>query len=566
MTFPPLPDPAALYRVLAESAPDPIITVDEASTILSVNPAAERVFGYAAAEMLGQPLDMLMPDLLRAGHHAGMGRYLATGQRRIPWQGVRVAIRSKSGVEVPIEVSFGEFVTDGRRLFSGFLRDVTQQRRAEARLAFLGEASRVLSDSLEVGPTLQTLARLVIPGLADYCHVDLVDAETGEIRRVATAHVNPARQVALDEMSRRYPPNETPGYATVRAIRTGESRLLADVPAAYLTEIARDEGHLRLAQALAPKSFVVAPLVARGRVIGAMLLATTLDSDRRYGPEDLAMVEELARRAAVAVDNARLYQESERARAAAEAASLAKDQFLATMSHELRTPLNAIGGYADLLELEIRGPVNEAQRVDLTRIRRSQRHLLALVNDVLDLARLGAGATVLRVTDVALADAFADLDALVRPQMDSKALVYEPCEPDPATAVRADRDRLVQVLANLVSNSIKFTPPGGRITVECDAHDDVVQFRVTDTGIGIPPDQLERVFEPFTQVDEGLTRRAEGTGLGLAISRDLARAMGGELRAQSIVGEGATLTLTLPIGVFRAQPAPSTDASDRASR
>jgi PAS domain S-box-containing protein len=546
MTLPHTPDPAVLYRVLAESAPDPIITIDEGSTILSVNPAAERIFGYAAAEMLGQSLHMLIPERMRGGHDAGMGRYLATGRRHIRWQGIRVAIRTKSGAEIPVEVSFGEFVADGRRLFAGFLRDVTAQIRAEARLAFLGEASRVLSASLEVGPTLQALARLVIPGLADYCHVDLVEAETGEIRRVATAHVNPAKQAALDEMSRRYPPNETPGYATVRAIHSGAARLLAEIPPAYLDEVARDEGHRRLAEALAPRSFVVAPLVARGRVIGAMLLAATPDSERRYGSDDLAMVEELARRAAVAVDNARLYQESERARAAAEAASRAKDQFVTTMSHELRTPLNAIGGYAELLEMGLRGPVTDQQRQDLTRIRASQRHLLSLVNDVLDVARLSTGVVDLRVADISLADVFADLEALVRPQVDAKALAYEPCRPDPAATVRADGARLVQVLANLVSNSTKFTPAGGRIAVACEVHEDVVEVRVTDTGIGIPADQLDRIFEPFTQVHEGLTRPVEGTGLGLAISRALARGMGGDLTAESVVGEGSVFTLTLP--------------------
>ena len=551
-----MPDPAALYRVLAESAPDPIISIDESSTILSVNPAAERVFGYAASEMVGAPLQLLIPERLRAAHAAGMGRYLATGVRRIPWQGVRLAIRTKSGAEVPVEISFGEFVADGRRLFSGFLRDVSAQHRAETRLAFLAEASRVLATSLEVGATLQALAQLVVPGLADYCHVDIVGPETGRIERVATAHVDPAQQAALVEMSGRYPPSAVEGYATVRAIRSGESRLLADVPPDYLEQVARDEGHLRLARALAPRSFVVAPLTARGRVIGAMILVATPDSQRRFGPEDLVMAEELARRAAVAVDNARLYQESERARAAAEAANRAKDQFLATMSHELRTPLNAVGGYAELLALGIRGPVTEAQRADLERIQRSQRHLLSLVNDVLDVARMEAGALELRVTDVRLVDALADLKALVTPQMEAKALAYEPCPVHHGTTVRADRHRLVQILANLVSNSVKFTRGGGRVAVRCEVREAAVEVRVADTGIGIPADQLERIFVPFTQVHEGLTRHAEGTGLGLAISRNLARAMGGELRAESVLGQGATLVLTLPRGADRG-PAPS---------
>jgi signal transduction histidine kinase len=224
------------------------------------------------------------------------------------------------------------------------------------------------------------------------------------------------------------------------------------------------------------------------------------------------------------------------------------------MSHELRTPLNAIAGYAELLALGVRGPLTEAQSQDMARIRRANQHLTGLVTDVLNFARLEAGQVEYHVAEVHLGPLVADLEALVGPQLAAKRLAYDhdACGPDtPAQphVVRADAEKVRQVLVNLLSNAIKFTDAGGRISLACedDAPAGVVRVRVTDTGRGIPPERLAHVFEPFVQVDRDLTHTSQqGVGLGLAISRDLARGMGGELSAESIPGEGSTFTLTLP--------------------
>jgi signal transduction histidine kinase len=241
----------------------------------------------------------------------------------------------------------------------------------------------------------------------------------------------------------------------------------------------------------------------------------------------------------------------EEARRVADEANQAKSDFLATMSHELRTPLNAIAGHVQLLQMELRGPVTAEQRQALDRIGRAQRHLLGLINDVLNLSRIEAGQIEYTLASVNLHDMLGDIAPMIEPQLATKQLRYGVRDPLSLPAVRADRDKLHQIFLNLLSNAVKFTEPGGSITIEAHEgteppHDVVI--RITDSGCGIPADKLEAIFEPFVQVRAELTRPHEGTGLGLAISRDLARGMGGDLGAESSPNEGSTFVLRLPRG------------------
>ncbi|HLL48320.1 MAG TPA: HAMP domain-containing sensor histidine kinase, partial [Longimicrobiaceae bacterium] len=220
--------------------------------------------------------------------------------------------------------------------------------------------------------------------------------------------------------------------------------------------------------------------------------------------------------------------------------------FLAVMSHELRTPLNAIGGYAELIEMGIRGPVTAQQQEDLRRIQTSQRHLLGLINEVLNYARLETGTVHFDLADVPVREAVIGAELLVAPQARSKGLTLAVTDCAPDLEVRADAEKLRQIVVNLLSNAVKLTDPGGHVEVSCDRDDARVRVRVRDTGIGIPADKIAAIFDPFVQVRADLTRPHEGTGLGLAISRDLARGMGGDLVAESTPGVGSTFTLTLP--------------------
>ena len=302
--------------------------------------------------------------------------------------------------------------------------------------------------------------------------------------------------------------------------------------------------HLKEARRLSGGGPIAAiPMTVDGQVVGG--LGFTFPPDGTIGTEDVEFMTALAQQCSQAIERARLYDAEKRARAFAEEANKAKTDFLTTMSHELRTPLNAIGGYADLIQAGIRGPVTEEQTLDLDRIKRSQRHLLSLINDVLNFAKLQAG--MVQVADIEFdMDAVASgAEALVTPQILEKQLTYRFIGAGERCIVRGDPEKVEQILLNLLSNAIKFTEPGGEVTVSLECDDTTVTAKVSDTGTGISSDKLQAVFEPFVQLNRTKTSSNEGTGLGLAISRDLARAMGGELTLSSEPNVGSVFSLRL---------------------
>jgi signal transduction histidine kinase len=329
---------------------------------------------------------------------------------------------------------------------------------------------------------------------------------------------------------------ELDGFGLLRALRADEKT--AELPVILLSaragEEARVEGMEAGADDYLVKPFAAQELLARVGAHARLARARRDTADRLRDAAD---------------EIARLYHAEQDARADAERANRAKGEFLAAMSHELRTPLNAIAGYIDLLEAGIYGPLGERPLAAIDRMRTSQKHLLSLINDILNFAKLESGSVRYDVQDVVLRRVFEDIGAMVEPQLDAQGLAYDVRLPPPDLRVRADRERLQQILLNLLSNAIKFTERGGRIGIDtalpADADGDAVEVRVTDTGCGIPSDRVASIFDPFVQVHRELTRPTEGTGLGLSISRDLARGMGGELHVHSEEGVGSTFTIVL---------------------
>jgi signal transduction histidine kinase len=340
----------------------------------------------------------------------------------------------------------------------------------------------------------------------------------------------------------------------VAAMQETEQRLLTNRSAVEHRRAVRTDWVIALGTLVAfvLSAFTVAALAraaAREAAAAAELEATNEQlqeqaAELEAANEELqATTEDLAEQTLVAERSADDAREAQRV---AEDANQAKSSFLATMSHELRTPLNAIAGYAELLALGLRGPVTPEQTMDLDAIRRSEEHLLGLINSILAFARLEASQEQMTLAPVPVADAIATVEALIKPQIGGKGLGFDTSGAAPGVVAYADRHKMAQILTNLVSNAIKFTERGGTVWVSCEANDSMVHVRVRDTGRGIAAADMERIFEPFVQLDRQLSRPVEGVGLGLAISLRLARAMGGNLTAESAPGDGSTFTLILP--------------------
>ena len=407
--------------------------------------------------------------------------------------------------------------------------------REQQRSQLLSDASRILASTLDYEQTLDTVARLAVGKLADWCGVDLVESN-GKVRQVIVAHKDEEKVRRARELNKRYPPNYDGPNGVGAVIRSGNPEIYSDITDEMLSVAARDAEHLAIMRELQIKSALLVPMVARGRVLGALTLISSV-SGRRYDEADLALGVELGTRAAIAIDNAQLYR-------SALAASNAKSAFLATMSHELRTPLNAIIGYQSLLDEGIPGKLNEAQRAQLSRIRASADHLLGLIDEVLTFSRLDAGKEVVEEDEVDLRSVISSALLMVTPLAEAKGLTLS----DETTDARlvTDPGKVRQILLNLLSNAIKFTDEG-EISVHSRREGASLTLSVVDRGIGIAAKDLENVFDPFWQVEQRSTRRVGGSGLGLSVSRNLARLLGGDVTVQSIPNEGSTFNLVLPV-------------------
>jgi signal transduction histidine kinase len=463
-------------------------------------------------------------------------------------------------------------------------RDLAEASRD--RFSFLAEVSRCLADSLDYEATLTTVAGMSLPYLDAWCIVDVL-APDGELRRIAVVHPDPDKQEAARALAKEYPPRASDLIGAPKVIRTGRPEMVFDVPDSALVAAAHDERHLEVLRKLGIRSYVIVPMVARGHVLGAMTFITA-EQDRRFGDIDVVMAEDLARRAAMAVDNARLHQEAEEARDtaeaalaeaemaleeaataeehlrdardAAEAALHTRDEFVSTMTHEVQTPLNAIIGYLELLEMDVSGALADTQRSYVQRAQESSRHLLRLVRDVLDFSKSETARLAVEHEEVGAAETARGALALVRPLASGRLLTLVD-ETASAAGLRyvGDEYRVRQILVNLLTNAIKFTPAGGRVTLQCRLAADgggrgELVYTVTDTGEGVRPEDAERIFEPFVQGAAGLTRRHGGTGLGLPISRRLARLMGGDVMLDRSGASGAVFTLRLPAGASTPVP------------
>jgi PAS domain S-box-containing protein len=602
----------ARYRTLTEVDPDGIVVMDDTGIIVSANPAMERIFGYPLEELVGEPLTVLVPQRFREAHNKGMQRYLATGRRNIPWTGIELPGLTRSGREVAIELAFGEYVHEGRHVFAGFIHDISRRKREEARRLTEHAVTRVLAGAAAVEEAapgiLRTMGEMLRWDLGVLWRVEAgtlrfvtgwhapgVDGEPFEAaNRDAALGVGeglPGRvwergeAVWIQELSGdpNFPRARIAAEAGLRTgfafPITGGGQTLGVIEFFARDAEIPDESMLRTMEAMGSEigQFIVRKEAEaeRDRALADAVEARAIaeeqagELERQTGElqNQAAQLQETQAELEIAVfelqrTNGELRQrteEAEQATTEAEEANRAKSQFLANMSHELRTPINAIMGYTDLLEMGIAGALNEQQRAHLERVRSSSQHLLSLVNEILDLAKVESGQLRVARERSALREALDAALGLVVPQaVRAGVAVRDEVAPDADTAYWGDPERVQQILANLLTNAIKFTRRGGSVRVGCavtDQPDSTVQARgsgnwlrvdVEDTGVGIAPEHQEEIFQPFFQVDGGYTRESGGTGLGLSISRRLARLMGGDVTLQSRPGNGSCFTLWLP--------------------
>lgn len=542
-------DPVAtlMSDISAQPAVAAVISNEESGSLGYESATGERLTGFAVVPMVqwgvvverpaavalaGTQLarDLAFAIFLLVVATAAILGWFAAAQLAAPLESLAHAVDALAFGTTPTALPRSS-VTEVSRLAAVFgdLRDqlnlrTAERERAEKRLRFLADASSHLAASLDYDTTLERVAWLAVPALADWCFVDVLE-DNGEIRRVEVAHTDKARTADADVL-RKHAPDRRAEDGIARVLRAGVPELIRELQDGKLPSITRDAHHQAVVKTLGIRSIMRVPLLARSRTLGVITLAST-DLDRRYGATDLALAEELGRRCAIAVDNARLYAESQQA-------IRARDEFLSIASHELRTPLTGIKGYAQiLLRAHTRGNLDEDRlRRSLETIDDAADRLAALVDDLLDVSRIRTGHLPLRLTTVDLAATLREAADRYRDYLsDQHTLVLNL----PAAAVYAavDAGRMEQVVTNLLSNAVKYTPAGGEVILSLVGGDGGALVQVQDSGIGLPQDSLEAIFQPFGRAANATRRSLPGMGLGLYICRTLVERHGGRIWAVS---------------------------------
>jgi len=561
-----LRDADLVYRRLAaivESSDDSILGLDLNGTITSWNRGAERLYGYTAAEAVGQPVTIVIPEE-RIDDEKRMLARVRSGDRLEQFETVRVR---KDGSRFDVSVTLSPLKDASGRITgaSKIARDITDRRHADRvreelldrerlalaeavaardRLAFLAEISALLTSSLDYQETLDRAVHLALPRLGDYCNV-LVEDDHGQLRHVAWGHVDRAKEPAVRDLVRLIieAPNRggVPTFSDV-VMKTAKRVVVTHAAIVEATEKLPkdlDPALMEIGRTLLPYAYVGVPLLSRGRPIGVMSFGTTgQESRREYGATDVTLIEEFARRVSTAIDNARLFRQ-------ADELNRLKDEFLATLSHELRTPLSAILGWSRMLAARQLDDERAARAIEA--IERNAQAQSQIVDDILDVARGMAGNLRLEVKPVDLVGVAHRGVEAIAPAAAAKRLDVAVTSTRPVT-VLGDAGRLQQVVWNLLSNAVKFTGAGGQIAIAIQATDSHAELAVADTGIGIAPAFMPYVFDKFRQGDGSYTRQHGGLGLGLAIARHLTELHGGSIEARSDgEGRGATFTVRLPL-------------------
>ncbi|HEX6260456.1 MAG TPA: PAS domain S-box protein [Woeseiaceae bacterium] len=527
--------------ILAISA-DAIICIDDAQRITMFNDGAEQMFGYRKAEAIGQPLELLIPERFRGAHRGHVASFAvgAPTARRMGERGAHIVALRNSGEEFPADAAISKLEVGGKNVLTVAVRDVTEQRRIEREERFLGEVAAALGSTLDCTEALDRLAQLMVRDVAAVCIVTTV-AEDGRLDVLRVAYRNSANAAATEALQQlAVDPRPLPASSIFGG---GHAVLMEDVDQWRLDSTGIDEADRRVLGELRPDSLLAVPLAAHGRVLGAMVL---VERARRLGPGELRLAEEVARRAATAVENAHLYRD-------ALEATRARDELLGIVAHDLRNPLQAILMNAQLLRRA--GGQPERRSLESSEaIERSAARMARLIDDLLDLTRMEAGRLSVARERVPVDKLVADCVAPQQALATSASLELRSSVASDVPDVWGDHDRLLQVLENLVGNAIKFTAPGGRITVGAARDGGDVRFWVADAGAGIPAEHLPHLFDRFWQAH---TAERRGAGLGLPIAKGIVESHGGRLSVESNPGRGSTFSFSIPLALPEEQAVPN---------
>jgi len=517
---------------ILEATPDFVCTADPTGQVLYMNRAWREALDLAEDEVAGKSVLDLMPGwaatvILREAIPAA----LQTGS----WSG-ETSVIGPQGREIPVlQVVIAHKGAGGEvEYLSTVIRDITDRKRSEETQRFLSDASRELSGSLEYGEILDRVMDLLLTGVADYCLIDLIDEE-GEVRRVAARHRAPDKQHLVERL-RAFPPAGERPPGTPQVFRTGETELVSRVTDAWMRAVSVNEEHLATLRELAPVSVLILPLRARGRVIGAVTCACADPEGACFDQRAVALEQDLVGRAALAIDNAQLYGQTQQL-------VRTRDEVLRVVAHDLRNPLNTIGMSAGFL-LDTAPPrviAHAGKHLEI--VRRSVDRANALIQDLLDVARMEAGKLTVQRVPVdprALVEESLELQQV---QAEQAGLRLESRVPADLPLVAADPARLLQVFGNLIGNAIKFAADEGVILVGAENGDGHVCFSVSNHGRGIPAEEQAHLFDPFWQAQGEVS----GAGLGLAISKGIVEALGGRIWVESQLSVGTTLYFTLPV-------------------
>ncbi|MEO5588188.1 MAG: PAS domain-containing sensor histidine kinase [Gemmatimonadaceae bacterium] len=536
---PKLPD--AVLAVIATISADAIICLDESQRIIFYNQGAETIFGYRDQEVIGKPLEVLIPERFRAVHPSHVAEFGESPvQARRMGERRRIVGLRENGEEFPAEAAISHLVADGRKVYSVVLRDVTERHRAHATQRFLAEAGEILSASLGHEDTMRNVARLAVPVLADACIVNAF--HKGEFIGTVAAHADPGRVAGIERQRAEHPIDVSGVHPVAEVIRTRLPIVWpgtndgASTSAALLPEV------LRLFDQ-APVSAIITPLIAREQLVGVLEYYRERSA---YNANDRFLAEELGRRAALAIDNARLYD-------LVNVGIRARDDMIGIVSHDLRNPVNAVRMLTSVMLKGDDEKLSPKIANYASLILQATEQMDGLIADLLDVTRVEAGRLAVDQRRENTEEMLSDALRTLAPVAQDKLLKLRLDAADDLPDVMADKSRFTQAISNLVGNAIRFSASGGEIMVRVLELDHQVLFSVSDSGRGMTPEELSHAFDRFWQSSR--TDR-QGAGLGLAIAKGIIEAHQGRIWAESRLGIGSTFYFTLPIAGELAPPIP----------